>query len=89
MARSPDNGQHDCFYEFYAKGENPNGFRALTPNGVASDTGEGMNHCYHYGPAINGPRWTMPEPEYPLTIAPPGRGVLAPKRGGNRNRTGE
>ena len=39
------------------KGENPNGFRALTPNGVASDSGAGQNHQPTWGAqSIDGPR---------------------------------
>jgi hypothetical protein len=77
--------------DFYGKGENPNGFRAVTPNGVASDKGEGQNHQFNWGPGINGPRWEMPEPTYPMPfgspVGPPG--VPGSGRRGNRNRSGE
>lgn len=82
----------DKWHRFYGEGENPNGFRALTPNGLASDRGAGENQQPTWGaPNINGPRWTMPEPTYPmplgLPVGPPGR--VGSGRSGNRNRTGE
>jgi hypothetical protein len=77
--------------DFYGKGENPGGFKALTPNGVASDKGEGQNHQYMWGPPINGARWTMPEPTYPIQFALPVGvpGTPGSGRRGGRNRTGE
>ena len=74
------------------KGENPNNFRALTPNGVASDNGAGQNHQPTWGAeGINGPRWEMPEPTYPLPLGIPvgTPGTPGSGRRGNRNRTGE
>ena len=73
------------------KGENPNGFRAVTPNGVASNKGEGQNHQFNWGPNINGPRWEMPEPSYPMPLGIPvgTPGVPGNGRSGNRNRSGE
>lgn len=78
--------------KFYGKGENESGFRALTPNGVASDSGVGCNHQYTWGPNINGSRWAMPPSEtdgYPF--CQPGNTVGAPQRSPKRNmnRTGE
>lgn len=77
--------------KFYANGENPNGFRALTPNGTATDQSAGENHQYPYGPNINGPRWEMAAPDYPMGIAFPSavRGQPGSGRSGNRNRSGE
>lgn len=82
----------DKFREFYGEGENPNGFRSLTANGLASDRGAGQNHDPFWGaPNINGPRWTMPAPEYPMgcgmSVGTPGK--VGSGRSGNRNRSGE
>jgi len=73
------------------KGENENGFRAVTANGVASDSGAGSNHQYNFGPGINGRRWEMPEPTYPLGIGIPvgTPGTPGSGRRSNRNRTSE
>lgn len=73
------------------KGENENGFRSLTSNGVASDSGEGQNHQYNFGPNINGRRWEMPVPEYPMGIGVPvgTPGTPGSGRRSNRNRSGE
>ena len=87
-ARMPfSNGWED----FYGAGENPNGFRALTPNGVSSDRGAGSNHQYNFGPNINGSRWEMPVPEYPIGIGIPvgTPGTPGSGRRSGRNRTGE
>lgn len=75
-------------FERVSEGENPNGFRAVTPNGTASDRGEGDNHQYNWGPNINGPRWAMPEPEPAYALV----GAIKPMPRGrqpNRNRTAE
>jgi hypothetical protein len=79
------------FEDLYGPGENPNGFRALVPNGVASDRGAGANHQYNWGPNINGPRWEMPVPEYPMGCGMPvgTPGTPGSGRRGSRNRTGE
>lgn len=39
-------------------GENSNGFRAVTPNGTASDNGNGVNQeHWGWGGSLNGDRW--------------------------------
>lgn len=78
----------DKFVNFLAKGENPGGFVAVTPNGNSSDRGDGINHDWHWGNNINGDRWAMPD------VNEPGFDQPAPKlrstaRTGNRNRSGE
>jgi hypothetical protein len=77
--------------DFYGPGENPNGFRSVTPNGVSSDKGAGSNHQINWGPGINGPRWEMNEPTYPIGIGMPvgTPGTPGSGRSGRRNRTGE
>lgn len=78
--------------KFYGNGENPNGMRALTPNGLSTDKSAGENHQATFGvPGINGPRWEMPEPTYPmqfgLPVGTPGKPGSG--RSSNRNRSGE
>lgn len=78
--------------DLVARGENPAGFRAVVPSGVASDSGAGSNHLPTWGaPLINGPRWTMDEPTYPIGIGSPvgTPGTPGSGRSGNRNRSGE
>lgn len=74
------------------KGENENGFRALVPSGVASDSGMGCNHQYTWGPNINGSRWAMPPSETDAGMPfCAGNTVGAPQRSPkkNMNRSGE
>jgi hypothetical protein len=81
------------FVPLVAPGENPLGMRAQTPNGTASDCGDGWNTDYHYGPPANGERWTMPQPEFDQFSVMPGNGGSKKPagRGANKrlNRTGE
>jgi len=87
-----DRGQRENWNKFIANGENPMGFVAVTPNGNSSDRGPGINHQPTYGEVnINGPRWTMPAPEYPMGVGMPApvRGKPGSGRTANRNRTAE
>jgi hypothetical protein len=86
-----ERGQRETWEWFYDRGENPNGFRAVTPNGTATDQSPGENHQWTMGPPLNGPRWTLPDPQYPRGIGlPVGRpGVPGTGRSGNRNRSAE
>ena len=77
----------DKFVNFLAKGENPGGFVAVTPNGNSSDRGDGINHDWHYGNNINGDRWTMPVNE--SSFDQPEPKLRSTARTGNRNRSGE
>ena len=80
----------DKFVNFLAKGENPGGFVAVTPNGNSSDRGDGVNHDWTWGNNINGARWTMPfeKPAY-IPFDGQDKGLRSTKRTSNRNRSGE
>jgi len=80
----------DKFAKNYAEGENPIGFVAVTPNGNASDRGDGINHQWNFGINITGPRWSMPD----QSMNPPPFGgnpatTVGNKRRKNMNRSGE
>jgi hypothetical protein len=75
----------------FAEGDNPHGMRAVTPNGLATDRSAGENHQWRMGDDIDGPRWTMPDREWPLGVGLPVGKAAKPGNGrsANRNRSGE
>lgn len=79
------------FPRMVGPGENPNGFRAITPNGVASDTGEGFNQeTFRYNQQVDGERWNGPENNFVPVMGAPRNGRRGgPTPRGRGNRTGE
>lgn len=81
----------DKWFKFYGEGENPNGMRAVTANSVSTDKSAGENHQWRFGPDIDGPRWSMPDPQWPMGVGLPVGKAAKPGNGrsNNRNRSGE
>ena len=75
------------FAKMYGAGENPNGYRAITPNGVASDTGDGFNQDpWRYNMQVDGERFNGPASS-PMQERSTRRSGPTPR--GKANRTAE
>lgn len=79
------------FPRMVGAGENPNGFTAITPNGVAHDVGDGFNdNPWRYNQQADGERWNGPaSAQMPLGMPARNGRRGGPTPRGRGNRTGE
>jgi len=84
----PGDTNRDRWAKFYAEGENKMGMRAITPNGVSSDRGDGFQQM-NWDANHNGSVWEMPRPGFPQGVGISGtKGKVGSGMRSNRNLTG-